>query len=113
MAERWWHQARLIMRYYVAILEGQGDVWGVSIPDLPGCFGGGSTPEDAIADATSAAREWAEHQTARGVVVPAPRGIQEIMSDPDAEFDPAAGESLVMIPLELARVRANETGSTA
>jgi predicted RNase H-like HicB family nuclease len=89
------------MRYYVAILDGAGDVWGVSIPDLPGCFGGGATPEEAIADATSAAREWAECQTSRGVAVRAPRTIQEVIADPGAEFNPAAGESLVMIPLEL------------
>jgi hypothetical protein len=25
--------------------------------------------------------------------------VKEVMSDPDAEFNPAAGESLVMIPL--------------
>jgi predicted RNase H-like HicB family nuclease len=93
-----------MMRYYVAILDGAGDVWGVSIPDLPGCFGGGATPEEAIADATSAAKEWAEHQSARGVVVPAPRTVREVMTDPAAEFNPAAGASLVMIPLELAVV---------
>jgi predicted RNase H-like HicB family nuclease len=93
-----------MMRYYVAILDGAGDVWGLSIPDLPGCFGGGATPEEAIADATSAAQEWAEHQMARGVVVRAPRTVQEVMADPDAEFDPAAGESLVMIPLALEAV---------
>jgi predicted RNase H-like HicB family nuclease len=89
------------MAYYVAILDGQGDVWGVRIPDLPGCLGGGGSPEAAIADATSAAREWAEHQTSRGVAVRAPRTIQAVMADPDAEFNPAAGETLVMIPLEL------------
>jgi len=88
---------RMMMRYYVAILDGAGDVWGVSIPDLPGCFGGGATPEEAIADATTAAREWAECQAARGV--PPPRTVQEVMADPDAEFNPAAGESLVMISL--------------
>jgi predicted RNase H-like HicB family nuclease len=91
----------MTMRYYVAILEGRGDVWGVSIPDLPGCHGGGETAEAAIADATSAAREWAAEMVADGHPVRSPRTIQEVMSDPTAEFNPAAGESLVMIPLEL------------
>jgi hypothetical protein len=36
-----------------------------------------------------------------GQAVPAPRSVQEVMADPDAEFNPAAGESLVMIPPEL------------
>jgi hypothetical protein len=41
----------------------------------------------------------------RGVTLPAPRRVQEVMADPDAEFNPAAGESLVMIPLLLDRAR--------
>jgi predicted RNase H-like HicB family nuclease len=96
----------MTMLYYVAILDGAGDVWGVSIPDFPGCFGGGATPEEAIADATSAAREWASDAIADGQAVPPPRSVQEVMADPDAEFNAAAGESLVMIPLELDRVGA-------
>jgi hypothetical protein len=48
--------------------------------------------------------EWAEHQTSRGIAVPTPRTVQEVMTDPDAEFNPAAGESLVMIPLKLEAV---------
>jgi hypothetical protein len=42
------------MAYYVAILDGAGDFWGVRIPDLSGSLGGGPTPEAAIAEATSA-----------------------------------------------------------
>ena len=39
------------MTYYVGVLDGGGEVWGVRIPDIPGCVGGGKTPEAAIADA--------------------------------------------------------------
>jgi predicted RNase H-like HicB family nuclease len=92
------------MAYYVGILEGEGDVWSIRIPDLPGCHGGGASPEEAISDATSAAKEWAEDVRGDGCPVPAPRTIQEVMADPNAEFDPAAGESLVMIPLALEAV---------
>jgi predicted RNase H-like HicB family nuclease len=89
------------MAYYVAILDGVGDVWGVRIPDLPGCLGGGGTPEAAIADSTSAAREWAADAIADGQPLPTPRRVQDVIADPHAEFDPAGGESLVMIPLKL------------
>jgi predicted RNase H-like HicB family nuclease len=89
------------MVYYVGILEGEGDVWSIRIPDLPGCHGGGATADAAIADATSAAQEWAEHQFARGRAIPAPRTVHDVMADPSAEFNAAAGESLVMIPLKL------------
>ncbi len=37
------------MTHYVGILDGSGTVWGVRVPDLPGCHGGGETPEAAIA----------------------------------------------------------------
>jgi predicted RNase H-like HicB family nuclease len=92
------------MAYYVAILDGAGDVWGVRIPDLPGCYGCGASPEAAIADATSAALEWASDAIADGQRLPPPRRVQEVIADPHAEFDPAKGESLVMIPLALETV---------
>jgi predicted RNase H-like HicB family nuclease len=41
---------------YVGILEGDGNVWSIRIPDIPGCHGGGATPEAAIADPVSALR---------------------------------------------------------
>jgi predicted RNase H-like HicB family nuclease len=91
------------MVYYVGILDGEGDVWGVRIPDLPGCVGGGASPEAAIEDAISAAREWAAEVTG-GRFVPSPRSVQAVMADPEAEFNAAAGESLVMIPLQLEEI---------
>ncbi len=89
--------------YYVGILDGSGDVWGVRIPDVPGCHGGGATPEAAIEDAISALRDW-------DLPLRAPRSTQDVISDPEAAFEAAAGETLVMIPYvaDLGRaVRAN------
>jgi predicted RNase H-like HicB family nuclease len=91
------------MTYYVGILDGDKDVWGVSIPDVPGCYGGGSTPEAAIADATSALREVAAHQAANGVALAAPRGMRHILND--ASVGLSGTESLVMVPLLLDRGR--------
>jgi predicted RNase H-like HicB family nuclease len=85
--------------HYVGILDGSGDTWGVRIPDLPGCHGGGETAEAAIADAISAAREWAEHRNAKGAVMPASRPLRQIIRD--GELDVQAGETAVMIPLLL------------
>ena len=92
------------MAQYVGILDGGGKVWGVRIPDFPGCHGGGSTPEAALADAISALREFAARQIAAGVSIVPPRTMQEIVQDPAAEFDPAA-EILVSVPLLLDRGR--------
>jgi predicted RNase H-like HicB family nuclease len=91
--------------YYVGILDGAKDVWGVRIPDVPGCYGGGGTPEAAIADATSALREVAAHWATKGVGLKTPRSMQEVLGDDASGFDPAAGESLVMIPLLLDQAR--------
>ena len=92
------------MAYYVGILDGSGKVWGVRIPDLPGVHGAGKSPEDAIADTVTAAREWAAHQTTHGGAIPEPRSVQKIKSDAKTEFDPAS-ENLVMVPLVVDRGR--------
>ena len=93
------------MSYYVGILDGAKDVWGVRIPDVPGCYGGGAAPEAAIADATSALREVAAHWAAKGVGIKAPRSMREILDDAASGFDRDAGESLVMVPLLLDQAR--------
>ena len=85
------------MTHYVAVLDGANDVWGVRVPDLPGCHGGGTTPDQAIADAVSAARDYADAWVARGRRLPEPRTLAQMMRD--GEIDTGAGESAVMIPL--------------
>lgn len=96
------------MVHYVGILDRSGSAWGVRIPDLPGCHGGGDSVDAAIADAASAVREWAERRVGRGRALPEARRLDEMLS---AEApDPMAGETAVMIPLLLdsgRSVRAN------
>ncbi len=57
-------------RSYIGILDGSGDVWGVRIPDIDGCVGGGATPEEAIADATQALRDVLAHKQSSGTPFP-------------------------------------------
>jgi len=87
--------------YYIGILDGSKDVWGVSIPDVPGCHGGGATPEDAIADAIGALREVAAHWASKGVALDPPRTVQEIIRE--ERLEPL--ESFVMLPLLLDQAR--------
>jgi predicted RNase H-like HicB family nuclease len=91
--------------YYVGILDGAKDAWGIRMPDVPGCHGGGATPEAAIADAISALREFASHQAAKGIALKYPRRVQAVIADKASGFDAAAGESIVMVPLILDRGR--------
>lgn len=96
------------MTHYVGILDGAAKVWGVRIPDLPGCHGAGDTAEAAISDAISAAREWAAHYTAKGAALPASRLLDEIIKDVATDLQP--NEMAVMIPVLLDNgrlVRAN------
>ncbi len=89
---------------YVGILDGKKDAWGVRIPDVPGCHGGGATPEAALADAISALRELAAYFVAHDIAVPAARSMADVIRDKRSGYDPS-GESLVMVPLLLDRAR--------
>lgn len=96
------------MAHFVGVIDGAGDVWGVRVPDLPGCHGGGDTMDAAIADVISAAREWAEHRRAKGLAIPTATSIADLIAA--GAIDVAAGEATVMIPLLLdsgRSVRAN------
>lgn len=93
------------MGYFIGILDGDKDVWGVRIPDFPGIHGGGATPEEAIADATSALREIAALYIAEGRQIPQARPVLEVTATCVGK-----GEAAVMIPLLLDQgrsVRAN------
>jgi predicted RNase H-like HicB family nuclease len=94
------------MTYYVGVLDGGGDVWGVRIPDLPGCVGGGKTPEAAIADAAEALRDVLAHKREGGFPAQQPSSLSEVV----ASGEIGESESAVMIPLLLdsgRTVRAN------
>jgi predicted RNase H-like HicB family nuclease len=98
------------MTNYIGILDGSGKVFGVRIPDLPGCNGGGETAEAAIADAVSAAREWIEYSGDKGKSAPKPRTMAEILAS--EIIDPTQNEVAVIIPVVLdagRTVRANLT----
>ena len=83
------------MTGYVGILDGAYDVWGVRIPDLPGCHGGGANPDEAVADAACAAREWIEIHMAKRLPVPSARTLADLLQS--GEIGNIAGESAVTI----------------
>ena len=87
------------MTQYVGILDGSGKAYGVRIPDLAGCYGGGATPEAAIADAMSAARDWISHRAVKGKGAPKPRTMQQILKT--EEIDAVSNEVAVIIPVVL------------
>ena len=92
------------MTYYIGIVDGSGDVWGVRIPDFPGCHGGGDRPETAIEDATKALREFAAEMIADGESLPEARALNDILTALTGSGEP--GGVAVMVPLLLDRSRA-------
>jgi predicted RNase H-like HicB family nuclease len=89
------------MIYDVGILDGHRKGWGVRVPGLRGVYGGGNTSEPAIVNAIGAARKWAAHEIASRRKVPLPRSVQTGRADRAVAFNPAAGESTVMIPVTI------------
>ena len=53
------------MRFPIVIHKDETSAYGVTVPDLPGCFSAGDTPEDAIVSAQEAI-EWSHRRVAYG-----------------------------------------------
>jgi predicted RNase H-like HicB family nuclease len=100
------------MTYYVGIIDGSENVWGVRIPDCPGAYGAGATPDAAVTSAIEGLRAWAEAALKDGEALPRPRSTAEILADREVAPKAEDAEAAVMIPLLLdagRTVRANLT----
>jgi predicted RNase H-like HicB family nuclease len=64
------------MTHYIGILDGSQDVWGIRIPDCPGAYGGGETPDKAVANAIEGLAAWAEATLKDGDRLPVPRTLE-------------------------------------
>lgn len=73
------------MTHYIAIVE-EGDethATGIWFPDVPGCFSGGDSFEEAMANAPEALRVHLELVLAEGGELPRPRSLAELRADVD------------------------------
>ncbi|MEI2415606.1 type II toxin-antitoxin system HicB family antitoxin [Orrella sp. JC864] len=71
------------MRYPVVLHTDDGIRYGVTVPDLPGCFSAGDTFEDALESVKEAIDLHLEGLTEGGEDVPVPRPIAEHRGNPD------------------------------
>lgn len=86
------------MKYYHAIVHKDPDsAFGVSFPDLPGCFSAADRMEDVIPNAVEAIELWFEDSA-----MVDPRPLEDVREE--ARDDLAAGAFLVAVPY----IRADE-----
>ena len=71
------------MNYPIVIHEDAGSDYGVTVPDLPGCFSAGSTIDEAVSMAREAVELHLEGLIEDGQVVPDPGRIEDHRLNPD------------------------------
>lgn len=77
------------MTHYIAIVE-EGDdahATGLWFPDVPGCFSGGDSFEEAMANASEALRSHLELLLADGGEAPRARTLAQLRADPEVAKD--------------------------
>jgi len=85
----------------VALLhKDEGTQYGVTFPDLPGCFASGDTPDDAYDNAIGALRVHIESMEGAGIHAPTTRSFDQILTDPQLK-DAVKRASLMLVPLAL------------
>src|SRR5659263_132489 len=89
----------LEVRYPVVIHKEKGSDYGVSIPDLPGCFSAGRTMQEALESAREAAAAHIEGLRLDGDRVPSPTSIDAHQGNPDY-----AGGVWALVPVNLAKL---------
>ena len=65
------------MQYPIVIHKDKGSDYGVTVPDLPGCFSAGSTVDEAMVMAKEAIELYLEHTIEEGKVVPTPGTVEQ------------------------------------
>lgn len=96
------------MKSYFAIVEKEQDsAFGISFPDIPGCYSAADEQETVMAHAIEALQLWAEDMP-----TPEPTPHAAIVARPNIKEALAAGGYLISVPLienDTAVVRANVT----
>lgn len=86
------------MRYIAFIHKEPDSIYGVSFPDMPGCFSAGDTIDEAVRNGVDALSGHVRMLEADGDPIPFPRDFDAIMSDIELEED-REGAMTTVIPL--------------
>ena len=71
------------MRYPIVIHKDPESCYGVTVPDLPGCFSAGDTIEDALIQVVEAIECYLEGLLLDGEPIPNPKDIAFHTNNPD------------------------------
>lgn len=81
-----------IHMFYALVHKDDRSAWGVTFPDMPGCFSAADTEQDIRPNAAQAIRLWFE-----GSSMIVPRTLGEIADQVSEQL--AAGAMLIAIPV--------------
>ena|SRR5436305_1064263 len=84
------------MRFALALHTDDGIKYGVTVPDLPGCFSAGDSFDEAVEMAREAIDAHCELLAEKGLDIPAPRSLAEHQANPDL-----AGAVWVVLDLDV------------
>ena len=88
------------LRVYPAFIARDGNGFGVSFPDLPGCLTCADTPEEALANAKEALEGFIYFSEKDGDVLPAPTPFEKLSAP--------KGASVALISARMDLVRAQQ-----
>ncbi len=71
------------MRFVLALHTDDGEKYGVTVPDLPGCFSAGDSFDEALEMAREAIDAHCELLAEKGLDIPSPRPLAVHQADPD------------------------------
>src|ERR1700709_481486 len=71
------------MLLVLALHTDDGIQYGVTVPDVPGCFSAGDTFDEAVEMAREAIDAHCELLAEKGLEIPSPRPLAEPQADPD------------------------------
>ena len=94
------------MNYHVVVHKDPGSSYGVTVPDLPGCFSGGDTFEDALSSVKEAIQGHIDVMVMEGYPIPEKRPLDEHKANEDF-----AGGTWVTVSVNVSAISANPTPS--
>ena len=72
------------MKFVIAMEPGtDSTVWGVAVPDLPGCFSAGDSLDEAMENAREAIDQHVEVLIEDGMGIPPARPLSTLQADPE------------------------------